>query len=244
VHRRIEQEREEKRRENDGGEQSRASEICRPAGQGRLLFIIATHCVAVSETDTIVLAKSFVNCNRDAGLSAPGNGAFQRTVVAMFKIDFAIRYGLKSGFLIALLDTRIVYAQPVAVGAVTTAWLSQSVPNFSAGFPQVDQRFEGCTQANLGNVLSIHYSRLSTTLSLTSSGIQIARLSACGGNSGGTMIDEEARVLFGVSASSVSCVGGTSSNYYSRIVAMATEEGVPFLSLAGGLVSGQVVFVN
>jgi hypothetical protein len=133
----------------------------------------------------------------------------------------------------------------VAVGAVTTTGLTQTVPNFSAGFPQIDDsRFEGCNAANLGNPLAIHFSRVISTRTLTSSGLQIPLLSACGGNSGGTMIDEEARVLFGVSASSVSCVGGTSSNYYSRIVAMATEEGVPFLSLAGGLVSGQVVFVN
>ena len=39
------------------------------------------------------------------------------------------------------------------------------------------------------------------------------------------MIDEQACVLFGVSAGYVSCVGGTSSNFYSRIVPARTRLG-------------------
>ena len=228
--------------------------VADPTGQERLLFMTATHCVARTETDLMVLTKSFVSCDRDAGIDTASNGVFEPVAVAMSKIDFAIRYGLRDGSLIqvlALADTRLGFALPVAVGAVTTTGLTQSVPNFSAGFPQIDDsRFEGCNAVNLGNPLAIHFSRVISTRTLTSSGLQIPRLSACGGNSGGTMIDEQACVLFGVlSASSISCVAGTSSNYYSRIVASATEngvpvEGVPFLALAGGLISGQVVFVN
>jgi len=222
--------------------------VADPAGQFRLLFITATHCVAESVTNTIQLANSFVTCNRDAGVSAQGDGVFEPTAVAMSRIDFTLGYGLADGSLIqlrALSNTNLAYAKPVAVGAVTTAGLSQSVPNLSAGFPQVTQQFEGCTQANLGNVLAIHYSRVNMVRTLTSSGLQIAGLSGCGGNSGGTMMDEQACVLFGVlSASALACVGGTSSNFYARIVASANEVGVPFLSLVGGLASGQVVFVN
>jgi len=228
--------------------------VADPTGQERLLFMTATHCVARAETDLMVLTKSFVSCDRDAGLNTASDGVFQPVAVAMSKIDFGIRYGLRDGSLIqvlALADTRLGFALPVAVGAVTTTGLTQSVPNFSAGFPQIDDsRFEGCNAVNLGNSLAIHFSRVISTRTLTSSGLQILRLSGCGGNSGGTMIDEQACVLFGVlSASSISCVAGTSSNYYSRIVAGANAngvpvEGVPFLALAGGLISGQVVFVN
>ena len=223
--------------------------VADPAGQGRLLFITATHCVAKSAATTISLANSFVTCNRNAGVSAQGgDGVFQPTAVAISRIDFNVGFGLTDGSLIqlrALSNTDLAYAKPVAVGAVTPVGLSQSVPNFSAGFPQVYDRLEGCTQADLGNVDAVHYSRVNTVRSLTSSGIQITGLSGCGGNSGGTIMDEQACVLFGVlSASAVSCGRGTSSNIYSRIVASATEVGVPFFSLAGGLVSGQVVFVN
>lgn len=218
------------------------------AGQDRLLFLTATHCVARSLDNTIVLSKSFVSCDRDEGISTASKGVFQPVAVTMSKIDFGLGYGLKDGSLIqmlALADTNVAYAQPVAVGAVTLSGLSQSVPNFSAGFPQIGTQFEGCTAANLGNQLAIHYSRVISTRALTGSGIQIPRLSACGGNSGGTMLDEQACVLFGVlSASSVSCVDGKSSNYYSRIVADGDVEGVPFLTLAQNLVSGQVKFVN
>lgn len=114
--------------------------VADPAGQGRLLFITATHCVAKSVTNTIQLANSFVTCNRDAGVSAQGDGVFEPTAVAMSRIDFTLGYGLADGSLIqlrALSNTNLAYAKPVAVGAVTTAGLSQSVPNLSAGFPQV-----------------------------------------------------------------------------------------------------------
>ena len=223
--------------------------VADPTGQDRILFMTATHCLARTETDLMVLTKSFVTCDRDAGLNAPSNGFFQPVAAAMSRINFDVRYGLKDGALIQLLalaDTRLSFALPVAVGAVTTTGLTQTVPNFSAGFPQIDDsRFEGCNAANLGNPLAIHFSRVISTRTLTSSGLQIPLLSACGGNSGGTMVDEQACVLFGVlSASSVSCVAGTSSNYYSRIVSTVGEEGVPFLTLAGGLISGKVIFLN
>ena len=47
-----------------------------------------------------------------------------------------------------------------------------------------------------------------------------------------------------LSASYNSCNNGVSSNIYSRIVATLGEVGVPFLSLASGLVAGQTLFVN
>jgi len=111
---------------------------------------------------------------------------------------------------------------------------------------QDDNRLANCNLANLGDVNAIHYSRITAVRTLTNTGIQVSGLSGCGGNSGGTVMDENACVLFGVlSASAISCTGaGTSSNFYSRIVASAAEVGVPFLSLTAGLVSGQVVFVN
>jgi len=225
--------------------------VADPAGSGRLLFMTATHCVARSASDTLLLSKSFVSCNRDAGLDPPqGDGIFEPTAVAMSRVDFNVGSGLTDGSLIhlrALSNTNLAFAKPVAVGAVTSAGLAQSVPIYSAGFPQVDPRFAGCTESNLGNVNAIHYSRRTTVRTLTNNGIQIPNLSACNGNSGGTMMDEQACVLFGVlSASATSCLPiiGTSFNLYSRIVASAAENGVPFLSLAAGLVAGQVAFVN
>ena len=78
-----------------------------------------------------------------------------------------------------------------------------------------------------------------------SSGIAVPGVSGCGGNSGGMVMDEGACVQWGVlSASYNSCNNGVSSNIYSRIVATLGEVGVPFLSLASGLVAGQTLFVN
>jgi len=114
--------------------------VADPSGAGRLLFMTATHCVASSATDTIVIANSFVTCNRDAGVSPSGDGIFQPTAVSISRIDFNVGYGLTDGSLIqvrALSNTNLAYAKPVSVGAVTSAGLSASVPNFSAGFPQV-----------------------------------------------------------------------------------------------------------
>lgn len=208
----------------------------------------ATHCVASSTTVTIAIANSFVTCNRNAGISASGDGIFQLTAVAISRIDFTLGYGIADGSLIqvrALSNTNLAYAQPVAVGAVTSAGLTQSVPNFSAGFPQVTSSFSGCTLANLGNVNAVHYSRKNSVRTLTNSGLGVDGLSGCGGNSGGTAMDEQACVLYGVlSASYVGCSGGTNTNFYSRLVASTAENGVPFLSLAAGLVANQVVFVN
>ena len=221
--------------------------VADPSGQGRLLFLTATHCVASSATDIMSLAGSYVTCNRDAGISAQGDGIFQPTALTMSRIDFNLGYGITDGSLIqlrALSNTNLAYAKPVAVGVVTNAGIAQSVPNFSAGFPQVAP-FEGCTLANLGNVDAIHYSRINAVRTLTNDGLAVAGFSGCGGNSGGTVMDEGACVQWGVlSASYLSCTNGVSSNIYSRIVATLGEAGVPFLSLVSGLVAGQRLFVN
>ena len=194
------------------------------------------------------LSNSFVTCNRDGGLYKQGDGIFEPTALTMSRIDFAVGFGIKDGSLIqlrALSNTNLAYAKPVAVGAITSAGLAQSVPNFSAGFPQVTQNFEGCTLANLINPNAIHYSRVTAVRTLTSSGIQVPGVSGCGGNSGGTVMDEAACVQWGVlSASDTTCSNGASSNFYSRIVATVAENGVPFPALASGLVAGQTLFVN
>ena len=231
--------------------------VADPSGQGRLLFLTATHCVARSSiaTDIMLLTSSFVTCNRDAGVPSPsskqGDGIFQPTALTMSRIDFTLGYGIKDGALIQLLalsNTNLAYAKPVAVGAVTNAGLAANVPNFSAGFPQVDDgpgRIPTCTAANLGNTNAIHYSRKNAVRTLVNIGIQVPGFSGCGGNSGGTVMDEAACVQWGVlSATSTLCNNGASTNTYSRIVATLNEVGVPFLSLASGLVAGQTLFVN
>lgn len=90
----------------------------------------------------------------------------------------------------------MAYAQRLAIAAIKSNYFSTSVPNYSAGFPQVDSRLEGCTSANLGNTAALHFSRRTAARTLVSTGIQIGGISGCGGNSGGPLVDESACVVY------------------------------------------------
>lgn len=238
-----------------------------PTGQGRLLFLTASHCAALAADNPMHLPSSYVNCNRagsGSGSSTTTNsdGVFRTAGVAISNIDFARGYGVSDGALIQLAplsNTNVAaYAIPMAVGAVTSPALASgttppSSSTYSGGFPQVVPGLQGCTLATLGgDAQSLHYARSPGGASrvLTANGIAIEGVPGCGGNSGGALVDEGACVLYGVlTATLVNCAaaangGQINTNFYSRIVLPGSGlPGVPLQTLASVLAVGQAVFV-
>lgn len=231
--------------------------IADPAGQGRLLFLTASHCAALTSTNAMHLPSSYVNCNRNGGALSTSDGVFRTSAAAISNIDFSRGYGVADGaaiLLTPLSNTNVAaYAVPVAVGAVTSTALGSgvAVPTYSAGFPQVIPSLQGCTSAVLGDTQSLHYARSSAYARvLTSNGIAIDGVPGCGGNSGGALMDEGACVLYGVlSATLVNCGAAANgqpinTNFYSRIVVPGSGvAGVPLQALVSALNVGSAVFV-
>lgn len=232
--------------------------IVDPTGQGRLLFLTASHCTALAANNPMHLPSSYVNCNRVVS-GGTSDGVFRTTGVAISNIDFARGYGVADGALIQLAplsNTNVAaYAIPIGVGAVTSPALAAgttSSTTYSAGFPQVVAGLQGCTSANLGDTQSLHYARSPAGASrvLTANGIAIEGVPGCGGNSGGALVDEGSCLLYGVlSATLVNCAaaangGQINTNFYSRIVLPGGGvPGVPLQTLASVLAVGQAVFV-
>lgn len=228
-----------------------------PSGQGRLLFLSASHCAALSATNPMHLPSSYVNCNRNGGALSTSDGVFRASAVAISNIDFSRGYGVTDGsvtLLTPLSNTNVAaYAVPVAVGAVSSAALGSGVPvpTYSAGFPQVVPGLQGCTSAVLGDTQALHWARSSTyARQLTANGIAIDGVPGCGGNSGGALVDENACVLYGVlSATLVNCGAAANgqpinTNFYSRIVVPGSgATGVPLQALINALSVGSAVFV-
>lgn len=121
-------------------------------------------------------------------------------------------YGIADGAFILVApqsDTNPSYAARLAIGAIMSTYFSTSVPNYSAGFPQVDNSFTGCSAGNLGDTSALHYARRNEARTLVSTGIRVGGIPACGGNSGGPLVDEDACVVYGVlSSATVGCSGG------------------------------------
>ena len=164
-------------------------------------------------------------------------------------IDFSQGYGITDGAFILVApqsNTNLAYASPrLAIAAIKSSYFSTSVPNYSAGFPQVDSRLEGCTSANLGSVSALHYSRKTAARTLVSTGIQIGGISGCGGNSGGPLVDEAACVVYGVlSSTTVACSGGTNYNSWSRLSTTGGGGGVNVPGLSAALSAGAINFVS
>ena len=205
----------------------------------------ATHCAAENANTALSLADSYVTCNRASGAT---DGIFRATGAAISLIDFTQGYGITDGAFILVApqsNTNLGYAARLAIGAIKSSYFSTSVPNYSSGFPQVDTRLEGCTSANLGNVAALHYSRKNSARSLVSTGIQITGMPACGGNSGGPLVDENACVVYGVlSSTTVACSGGTNSNSWSRLSTTGGGGGVNVPGLSAALFSGAINFVS
>lgn len=228
-----------------------------PSGQGRLLFLSASHCAALSATNPMHLPSSYVNCNRNGGALSTSDGVFRASAVAISNIDFSRGYGVTDGsvtLLTPLSNTNVAaYAVPVAVGAVSSAALGSGapVPTYSAGFPQVVPGLQGCTSAVLGDTQALHWARSSVyPRVLTANGIAIDGVPGCGGNSGGALVDENACVLYGVlSATLVNCGAAANgqpinTNFYSRIVVPGSgAAGVPLQALINSLTVGSAVFV-
>ena len=228
-----------------------------PSGQGRLLFLSASHCAALSATNAMHLPSSYVNCNRNGGALSTSDGVFRTSAVAISNIDFSKGYGVTDGsvmLLTPLSNTNVAaYAVPVTVGAISSAALGSgtAVPTYSAGFPQVVNSLQGCTSAPLGDTQALHYARSSAYARvLTTNGIGIDGVPGCGGNSGGALMDENACVLYGVlSATLVNCGNAangqpTNTNFYSRIVVPGSgATGVPLQALVNALTVGSAVFV-
>jgi hypothetical protein len=231
--------------------------IADPTGRGRLLFLSASHCVALTATNAMHLPSSYVNCNRNGGSLSSSDGVFRTSAVAISNIDFNRGYGITDGSVVLLTplsNTDVAaYAVPVAVGAVSSAALGtpSAVPTYSAGFPQVVAGLQGCTAANLGDTQALHYARSSAhPRVLTSYGVAIDGVPGCGGNSGGAVVDEDACVLWGVlSATLVNCGAAANgqpinTNFYSRIVVPGSGvSGVPLQALISSLAVGSAVFV-
>jgi len=114
------------------------------------------------------------------------------------------------------------------------------VPDFKAGFPAITNRSEGCTQENIGDANALKYLRENAIRNIDSRfELFIGRLSSCPGNSGGTLMDRQACVLYGVfSGSYGQCDEVANAVFFFRIVGTAAENEVHFLSLAAGLVEG------
>jgi hypothetical protein len=163
-------------------------------------------------------------------------------------IDFSLGYGITDGAFILVApmsNTNLAYAARLAIGAIKSNYFSTSVPNYSGGFPQVDPRLEGCTSAKVGSVGALHFSRRTAARSLVSTGIQIAGISGCGGNSGGPLVDESACVVYGVlSSTTVACSGGTNYNSWSRLSTTGGGGGVNVPGLSAALSAGTVNFVS
>lgn len=191
------------------------------------------------------LSNSYVTCNRGSGGT---DGIFRATGAAISLIDFSQGYGITDGAFILvspMSNTNLAYAARMAIGAIKSNYFSTSVPNYSAGFPQVDSRLEGCTSANLGNTASLHYSRKTAARSLVSTGIQIGGISGCGGNSGGPLVDENACVVYGVlSSTTVACSGAINYNSWSRLSTTGGGGGVNVPGLSAALAAGQISFLS
>jgi len=216
-----------------------------PSAESRLLFLTAAHCVGSDSNNLAELSQSFVDCNRGGS-----DGLFPLAGMAiMGSFDYGVGFGVDDGALLLvepLQDTNLGFAPPLrAVGAVTEAGLQESVPNYSAGFPQVSARFQGCTAANLPDTEALYFSRLDSVREVGQLDmVGIEGLSVCGGNSGGPLVDEFACVQMGiVSAGRVNCVAGLNAIFYSRIVPDGSGNGVDFLSLAQNLQDGEIIFV-
>lgn len=215
-----------------------------PTGNGRLLFLTAAHCVGINRNILADLTGSSVDCNRDGQ-----DGLFAVLgMTIMDSYDFAGGFGVDDGALLLLeplQDTDLSYANPLrAVGAVTEAGLLETVPNYSAGFPQEDGGLDGCTSVNLPESEAIYYSRLSAFRGIFSDGmIEINGLSGCSGNSGGPLVDESACVQMGILSATNTFCSSANSNFYARITTANSGPGVKFLALAGNLQEGEILFV-
>lgn len=231
---------------------------------GLLMFLTAAHCAVDDQRNPFIIQDSlipdtylsFVQCNREVDpVNTTGDGYFQIVGASIVRSFVSVQETAERDGALLLVQplegTDLSYATPYAAAAITDKGLAATRPTYSASIPQIDSRFfaQGCTEENLGTDAgrALFYSRSDKKVLYNPGplpGLVVEGFSACGGSSGGPLMDEEACVVYGALSYPTPCASLQSSNSlfnyngYGRIVNQDDGEGIYLTGLINSLQPG------